>query len=78
MIPKALAVAVLACGIVAATGAFAQAKEIKIGVIYDLHRPVRGRRLGAAVPRHQDRDRHDQRAGGVEGYKIEPIYADAQ
>ena len=34
---------------------------------------ARGRRR-----RHQDRDRHAQRAGGVEGYKIKAIYADAQ
>ena len=40
MIPKALAATVLACGIVAATGAFAQAKELKIGVIYDLTGPL--------------------------------------
>ena len=42
------------------------------------YRAARGRRLGAARARRQDHDRPVRQEGGVEGYKIEAIYADAQ
>ena len=78
MIPKALAVAVLACGIVAATGAFAQAKELKIGVIYDLSGPLAAGGSNAAyLGTKYAIDMLNER-GGIEGYKIKPVYADAQ
>ena len=64
-------------GLAVAAPAAAQ-KEIKIGVIYDYTGPFAAGGSQAGAPGHQDRDRHDQRAGGVEGYKIVPIYADAQ
>jgi len=60
-----------------ALAAQAQQKEIKIGFIYD----VSGRspaRLGAGADRHQGGDRHVQREGGVMGYKINAVFADAQ
>jgi len=78
MIPKALAVAVLACGIVAATGAFAQAKELKIGVIYDLSGPLAAGGSNAAYLGTKYAIDMINERGGIEGYKIKPVYADAQ
>jgi ABC-type branched-subunit amino acid transport system substrate-binding protein len=56
----------------------AQEKKIKIGVIYDLTGPLAGggsdlHYLGAKIMID-----HFIKQGGVEGYKIEAIYADAQ
>jgi ABC-type branched-subunit amino acid transport system substrate-binding protein len=56
----------------------AQAKEIKIGVIYDYTGPLAGggsdlQALGAKIMIDYINDQ-----GGVEGYKINAIYADAQ
>ena len=53
-------------------------KKIKIGVIYDYTGPLAGggsdlQALGAKIMID-----HINAQGGVEGYKIEPIYADAQ
>ncbi len=76
----------LACGVLlamallAAHGARAEepAKTIKIGVIYDLTGPFAGggselQYLGAKIVI----DWFNQN-GGIDGYKVEPIYADAQ
>ena len=61
-----------------ATPALAQQKELKIGVIYDLTGPFAGggseaNYLGtkAAIDMFNEK-------GGVEGYKIVPVYVDAQ
>ena len=61
-----------------AGAAFAQQKEIKIGVIYDLTGPFAGggseaNYIGtkAAIDMFNEK-------GGVEGYKITPVYVDAQ
>jgi len=78
MIPKALAAAVLACGIVAATGASAQAKELKIGVIYDLSGPLAAGGSNAAYLGTKYAIDMINERGGIEGYKIKPVYADAQ
>ncbi|MBT3372568.1 MAG: ABC transporter substrate-binding protein [Rhodospirillaceae bacterium] len=59
-------------------GAQAAEKKIKIGVIYDYTGPLAGggsdlQALGAKIMID-----HINSQGGVEGYMIEPIYADAQ
>ena len=61
-----------------AMNATAQDKKIKIGVIYDYTGPLAGggsdlQALGAKIMID-----HINSTGGVEGYKIEAIYADAQ
>ena len=58
--------------------AWAQAKKIRIGVVFDLTGPLAGggselQYLGAKIVID-----HFIRQGGVEGYQIEPLYADAQ
>jgi len=77
----------LACGLMAATlvlgasltpEALAQAKKIKIGVVYDYTGPFAGggselHALGAKIMID-----HFIKKGGVEGYQIEALYADAQ
>ena len=74
----------LACGVLTAAGLMSGAlaeepqKVIKIGVVYDLTGPFAGggselHYLGAKIMI----DWFNQH-GGVEGYKIEPVYADAQ
>ena len=77
----------LACVLIAATlvvGAFlvvdapAQAKKLKIGVIFDYTGPLAGggsdlHALGAKIMID-----HFAKKGGVEGYAIEALYADAQ
>src|SRR5260221_7043646 len=75
LISAALA-AIAALGL--ATGAEAQQKKIKIGVVYDLTGPLAGggsdlHYLGAKIMID-----HFIKLGGVEGYQIEAIYADAQ
>src|SRR5919206_2829519 len=60
-----------------AVGADAQEKKIKIGVVYDLTGPLAGggselQYIGAKIVLDQFAKT------GVEGYKIEAIYADAQ
>src|SRR6266478_1022748 len=64
----------------AALGALAAeaGKTIKIGVVYDLTGPFAGggselQYLGAKIMIDWFNER-----GGIEGYKVEPIYADAQ
>src|SRR5260221_13275134 len=75
LISAALA-AIAALGL--ATGAEAQQKKIKIGVVYDLTGPLAGggsdlHYLGAKIMID-----YFIKQGGVEGYQIEPVYADAQ
>ena len=70
-------VAALAATVVSST-AFAQAKEVKIGVIYDYTGPfAAGGSQAAAIGTKIAIDMINER-GGVEGYKINAIYADAQ
>ncbi len=71
-----LVAAVAALGM--AVSAQAQEKKIKIGVVYDLTGPLAGggsdlQYLGAKITID-----HFIKLGGVEGFKIEAIYADAQ
>jgi len=62
----------------AAVPAQAQQKEVKIGVIYDYTGPfAAGGSQAAALGNKIAIDMINER-GGVEGYKIVPIYADAQ
>ena len=69
--------AVLISAIVAAP-VFAQQKEIKIGVIYDYTGPLAdGGSAAAAIGTKSAIDLMNEK-GGVEGYKIRAIYADAQ
>ena len=61
-----------------AVSAQAQEKKLKIGVVYDLTGPFAGggselQYIGAKIMLD-----HFIKHGGVEGYKIEAIYADAQ
>ncbi len=61
-----------------AVTAYAQQKEIKIGVIYDYTGPLAaGGSLAGAMGTKAAIDMINER-GGVEGYKINAIYADAQ
>ena len=71
---------ILAAAVLAAFTAFAQAqqKEIKVGVIYDYTGAfAAGGSEAAGVGTKIAIDMLNER-GGVEGYKIVPIYADAQ
>jgi ABC-type branched-subunit amino acid transport system substrate-binding protein len=72
-----IVVAVVAVLGLAAT-AYAQEKKIKIGVVYDLTGPFAGggselQYIGAKIMMD-----YFIKKGGVEGYQIDPIYADAQ
>src|SRR5919201_6380956 len=65
-------------GALVAPIALAQSKKIKIGVIYDYSGPLAGggsdlHALGAKIMIE-----HFVKKGGVEGYQIEALYADAQ
>ena len=62
----------------AAGGALAQGKEIKIGVIYDLTGPMAAGGSNASYLGTKYAIDMINEKGGVEGYKIKPIYADAQ
>ncbi|HVL55888.1 MAG TPA: ABC transporter substrate-binding protein [Burkholderiaceae bacterium] len=68
----------VAAALAAPAPALAQAKEIKIGVIYDLTGPFAagGSQAGYLGTKYAI-DMINER-GGVEGHKIAPIYADAQ
>jgi branched-chain amino acid transport system substrate-binding protein len=73
-----LVVALMAGGASAVPEALAQAKKLKIGVVYDYTGPLAGggsdlHALGAKIMID-----HFVKKGGVEGYQIEAIYADAQ
>jgi branched-chain amino acid transport system substrate-binding protein len=61
-----------------AGAAFAQAKELKVGVIYDLTGPfAAGGSNASYLGTKYAIDMINER-GGVEGYRIKPFYADAQ
>ena len=76
---RTLATAILACAFAALPHAHAQQhKEVKIGVIYDYTGPfAAGGSQAAALGTKIAIDMINEK-GGVEGYKIVPIYADAQ
>src|SRR5678810_252002 len=61
-----------------AMSAQAQEKKIKIGVVYDLTGPFAGG--GSELQYTGAKIMFDYfiKQGGVEGYKLEPVYADAQ
>ena len=70
--------AVVATAALVQPPAIAQGKKIKIGVIYDYSGPLAGggsdlHALGAKIILD-----HFVKKGGVEGYQVEPLYADAQ
>src|SRR4051794_15718424 len=70
--------AALCAAALAAFPAQAQKKEVKIGVIYDYTGPFApGGSQAAALGTKIAIDMVNER-GGVEGYKIVPIFADAQ
>src|SRR5262245_40021101 len=69
---------ILALGVALASDAPAQGKKLKIGVIYDYTGPLAGggselHALGAKIMID-----YFIKKGGVEGYQIEAVYADAQ
>jgi len=70
--------ALAAAAALAACSSLAQGKEIKIGVIYDYTGPfAAGGSQAAAIGNKIAIDMINEK-GGVDGYKIVPIYADAQ
>jgi branched-chain amino acid transport system substrate-binding protein len=78
LLTMAAVIAVAATGAGVLNGAEAADKKIKIGVIYDYTGPLAGggsdlQALGAKIMID-----YINAQGGVEGYMIEPIYADAQ
>src|SRR5216110_3598530 len=78
MIMRVLVAVMLVAGAALAPEALAQAKKLKIGVVYDYSGPLAGggsdlHALGAKIMID-----HFIKQGGVEGYQIEAIYADAQ
>src|SRR5213596_2030858 len=78
MIMRVLVAVMLVAGAALAPEALAQAKKLKIGVVYDYSGPLAGggsdlHALGAKIMID-----HFAKKGGVEGYQIEAIYADAQ
>ena len=78
MFGKAFAVAAFAVGTLAAGGALAQSKEIKIGVIYDITGPfAAGGSQASQLGTKYAIDIINER-GGVEGHRIVPVYVDAQ
>ena len=73
-----LMAALVAAGIGAFTPASVRAKEVKIGVIYDYTGPfAAGGSQAAAIGTKIAIDMINER-GGVEGYTINALYADAQ
>jgi branched-chain amino acid transport system substrate-binding protein len=77
VLPLVLVLALVA-GVALAPHALGQGKKLKIGVIYDYSGPLAGggsdlHALGAKIMIE-----HFAKKGGVEGYAIEAIYADAQ
>ena len=74
----AIATIGLAASLGSMSSAFAQAKEIKVGVIYDLTGAfAAGGSKAAAIGTQIAIDLINEK-GGVEGYKIVPVNADAQ
>src|SRR5882672_10787348 len=77
-LPCLLLASLFAVTAVLAPQAIAQSKKIKIGVVYDYSGPLAGggsdlHALGAKIMID-----YFIKKGGVEGYKIEAVYADAQ
>src|SRR5881296_4747880 len=78
MIMRVLVAVMLVAGATLAPEVLAQAKKIKIGVVYDYTGPFAGcgselHALGAKIMID-----YFIKKGGVEGYQIEALYADAQ
>src|SRR5437773_9096115 len=78
MIMRVLVAVMLVAGAALAPEALAQAKKIKIGVVYDYSGPLAGggsdlHALGAKIMID-----YFIKKGGVEGYQIEALYVDAQ
>src|ERR1044071_2371879 len=61
-----------------ALAAHAQQKEIKIGFVYDVSGPFAGGGSEAAQIGTKAAIDYFNEKGGIEGYKIVPIFADAQ
>ena len=76
-IARRLTLAGAVVALVASAPAAAQ-KEIKIGVIYDLTGPFAGGGSEAAYLGNKIAIDMINEKGGIEGYRIRPIYADAQ
>jgi branched-chain amino acid transport system substrate-binding protein len=78
MFTGAMAVIASAAALMAASPAMAQAKELKIGLIFDQTGPFAGG--GSLAGYYGSKYAIDiiNERGGVEGYKIVPIFADAQ
>lgn len=74
---KGLAAGVAALGLLAAPASAAD-KKIKIGVIYDYSGPLAGGGSELQALGAKSMIDYINENGGVEGYMIEPIYADAQ
>jgi branched-chain amino acid transport system substrate-binding protein len=75
---RAAGLAALASALLTAAPALAQDKEVKIGVIYDFTGPfAAGGSEAAAIGTQIAIDMVNEQ-GGVEGYKITPVVADAQ
>src|SRR4051812_24513994 len=72
--------AVLAAGAALglASTAGAQQKKIKVGVVYDLTGPFAGGGSELQYTGAKIMIDYFIKQGGVEGYQIEPVYADAQ
>jgi branched-chain amino acid transport system substrate-binding protein len=68
----------LAAGLTLAAAAQAQEKQIRIGVVYDLTGPLAAGGSNAGYLGTKFAIDMINERGGVEGYKIVPIYADAQ
>jgi branched-chain amino acid transport system substrate-binding protein len=78
IVVRTFAAAVLAVTVTSLPQAYAQRKEVKIGVIYDYTGPfAAGGSQAAALGTKIAIDMTNEK-GGVDGYKIVPIYADAQ
>jgi len=74
---KGLAVGAAALGLLASPAA-AQDKKIKIGVIYDYTGPLAGGGSELQAQGAKIMIDYINSQGGVEGYMIDPVYADAQ
>jgi len=72
------AAALFASGLFAAGSVQAQGKELKVGVIFDLSGPLAAGGSNASYLGTKYAIDMINERGGVEGYKIKPVYADAQ
>lgn len=72
------AAALFASGLFAAGSAQAQGKELKVGVIFDLSGPLAAGGSNASYLGTKYAIDMINERGGVEGYRIKPVYADAQ